>query len=104
MNYLINILLIPFHIKIKGLTTKAEIRLVNAVTTKVTISKEKHTVTICIPNSIFKGTKIRPSPNNPSRIKQKPRTNLNSLTTRKQTNRDKRIISRYVITNVFVSA
>jgi len=65
-------LLIPFHIKIKGLTTKAEIRLVNAVTTKVMISKEKHIVTICIPNSIFKGTKIIPSPNSPSRIKQKP--------------------------------
>jgi len=94
----------PCHNKIRGATIRPDIALANKVTTKVIRRSIKHIVAICIPTSIFQGIMIRPIPSKPSKIKQKARTNLNSLTTRKQINKDTRIISRYVITNVFVSA
>jgi hypothetical protein len=97
---LINILLILIHRKIKGLTIKTDTTPANIVTKIVTSSKEKQIVAICIPNSIFQGMMIRPIANSENRIRQKLRTNLNSLTTRKQMNKDKRITIRYAIINV----
>jgi len=91
----------PCHNRIRGATIRPDIALANMVTTNVIRSNIKHIVAICIPTSMFHGTIRRPSPNKPSKIKQKANTNLNSLTTRKQINKDARIIARYVITNVF---
>lgn len=104
MSYLLNSVLIPCHNKSKGATTKADNALANKVTTPVIRSNIKHTVAICIPTSIFQGMMRIPIASRARRIKQKDRTNLNSLTTRKQINKEERIINRYVIINGFVSA
>jgi len=101
---LLNNVLIPCHNKSRGATTKPDIAPANIVTTRVISIRKTQIVVNCIPTSIFQGIMRRPTPTRPSRIKQKDRTNLNSLTTRKQMNKDARIISRYDIMNFFVSA
>jgi hypothetical protein len=93
--------LIPCHNKINGVTTKAEIMPVNIKTTRVINNEATDIVIKRIPRSIFHGRITNPSPTKPKRIRENPRTNLKSLTTRKQISKDARIIIRYVITIQF---
>jgi hypothetical protein len=94
----------PCHKKIRGVTTKADIAPANIVTTRVINTRRTQAVINLTPISMFQGSMTTPIPIRPNRINKKASTNLNSLTTRKQINKDARIISRYVITNVFASA
>lgn len=98
---MLNNVRIPCHNKIKGVTINAEIAPANIVTTSVIKIKQMHQVINCIPISIFQGSITRPNPTSPRHIRMKERTNLNSLTTKKQINKDNKIINRYVITVFF---
>lgn len=89
--------MIPVHNRINGVTINADIALANIVTTIVINTRMMHAAIILVPISIFQGSIIRPTPMSPKLINKKARTNLNNLTTKKQMNKDARIISKYVI-------